>query len=291
MAFNTVNTFGTPTNGATYAAGNAITGGGTVLQYSTAASFNHTGLTANTHYYYKIWSYDGSTYSLGSTANAITPCSITAAPWTENFEAATFPPSCWSTVAGTGSWARVTTASGFGTGTASAEADFYNINGTVPFSLITLPFSNGTLASPTLSFDWAYATYATEVDEMDIYYSTNNGSSYTLLLAMPGGPSGILNTAGVSTAAFVPTAAQWATKTIVLPIGTNMVKFNAISAYGNNLYLDNVKIVEGNVHDVGVASIDAPGTTIISGTIVTPKATVKNYGTYTETFDVTLTAW
>ena len=72
LAFNSANTFGTPTNGSTYAADASITGGGTVLQYSGTDSYTHSSLTSNTAYYYKVWSYDGSSYSSGVTANGTT---------------------------------------------------------------------------------------------------------------------------------------------------------------------------------------------------------------------------
>ena len=65
LAFNIANTFGTPTDGSTYAADATITGGGTVLQYSGTDSYSHTSLSGNTAYYYKVWSYDGSSYSSG----------------------------------------------------------------------------------------------------------------------------------------------------------------------------------------------------------------------------------
>ena len=51
---------------------NSISGGGTILQYSSTDSYSHTGLTSNTTYYYKAWSYDGSNYSSGATANGTT---------------------------------------------------------------------------------------------------------------------------------------------------------------------------------------------------------------------------
>ncbi len=67
LAYNTTNTFGTPSG--TYTAGNTISGGGTVLSVGNSTSFSHTGLSAQT-YYYKIWSYDGTDYSSGITAFA-----------------------------------------------------------------------------------------------------------------------------------------------------------------------------------------------------------------------------
>jgi len=62
LAYNSENTFGTPTG--TYTAGQVITNGGTVLYVGTNLSFNHTGLQAQ-NYYYKIWSYDLTNYSSG----------------------------------------------------------------------------------------------------------------------------------------------------------------------------------------------------------------------------------
>jgi hypothetical protein len=61
---------------------------------------------------------------------------------------------------------------------------------------------------------------------------------------MNGGPTGPLNTAGTTSASFVPTVSQWATKVILLPAGTNRISFKGISAYGNNLYIDNVRLAE-----------------------------------------------
>jgi hypothetical protein len=72
LAWNSSSTFGTPTNGQTYSADDAISGGGTVLQYSSTDSYSHSSLTSNTAYYYKAWSYDGSDYSSGATTDATT---------------------------------------------------------------------------------------------------------------------------------------------------------------------------------------------------------------------------
>ncbi|MDP1623299.1 MAG: M6 family metalloprotease domain-containing protein [Bacteroidales bacterium] len=75
IAFSTNLTFGTPVQGTSYTAGNAIPGGGTVLYYGTNTSYSHTGLSPNTTYYYKAWSVgSGANYSTGVTANATTSC-------------------------------------------------------------------------------------------------------------------------------------------------------------------------------------------------------------------------
>ncbi len=63
VAYNTTNTFGIPTG--TYVAGNPITGGGTVIYNGSATSYNHSGLTPITQYFYKAWSVNGTAYSTG----------------------------------------------------------------------------------------------------------------------------------------------------------------------------------------------------------------------------------
>ena len=73
VATNSTATFGTPSG--TLVAGNAISGGGTVLYSGPSAgfSFAHTGLNAGTKYFYQAWSVDGSNnYSTAISANATT---------------------------------------------------------------------------------------------------------------------------------------------------------------------------------------------------------------------------
>ena len=84
LAYSTDGTFGTP-NG-NYSAGDAISGGGTVLYVGTDTSFSHTGLSQQT-YYYKIWSQnsDGD-YSGGVTASAA-PVKAEPADYPTNFAA------------------------------------------------------------------------------------------------------------------------------------------------------------------------------------------------------------
>jgi PKD repeat protein/photosystem II stability/assembly factor-like uncharacterized protein len=73
LAYNTSSTFGTPVDGDTYSASASIPGGGTVIYNGSNTTFAHNSLNPLTQYYYKIWSYNGSTqYSAGATANATT---------------------------------------------------------------------------------------------------------------------------------------------------------------------------------------------------------------------------
>ncbi|MCK5788729.1 MAG: lamin tail domain-containing protein, partial [Chlamydiia bacterium] len=70
IVYDTDGTFSTP-SGAPPAAGGPFAGG-TVVYNGTTSPQNHSGLTANTKYYYKAWSYDGSDYSTGLTDDATT---------------------------------------------------------------------------------------------------------------------------------------------------------------------------------------------------------------------------
>jgi hypothetical protein len=212
----------------------------------TTNPYTLNGLSASTTYQFYVLSdcgvIDGSSTWAGPYAFT-TLCDAQLAPFIQNFESATFAPVCWtnSAVTGTYTWSRSTAASGNGVGTASAYANFYG-QSSGSYELKTVSFDISSLASPTLKFNYAYATYSGEVDALEVYYSTDNGFSWTILLNMPGGASGILNTAGTTTSVFTPTAAQWGFQQLALPAGTNMIKFKAISAYGNNLYLDNIQV-------------------------------------------------
>ncbi|MCF7913343.1 MAG: T9SS type A sorting domain-containing protein [Candidatus Cloacimonetes bacterium] len=73
IAWNSTDTFGTPENGTAYNNADPISGGGTALGTDSDEAYNHTSLTSNTQYFYKIWSVDGSNnYSDGIVANATT---------------------------------------------------------------------------------------------------------------------------------------------------------------------------------------------------------------------------
>lgn len=74
LAYLTSGSFGTPSDGTSYSAGNSI-GDATVLQNSGTDAYNHTSLIAGQAYSYKIWSVDGSdNYSAGIEGAGAAPC-------------------------------------------------------------------------------------------------------------------------------------------------------------------------------------------------------------------------
>lgn len=60
--------------------------------------------------------------------------------------------------------------------------------------------------------------------------------------------------------------------------GTHYIIFKANSNWGNDLFLDNIRIEALYAHDAGMASVVAPTAMVIAGEIV-PQVIVKNYGT------------
>jgi PKD repeat protein len=122
-----------------------------------------------------------------------------------------------------------------------------------------LSFSN--LSAAQMTFDVAYAAYnATYVDGLEVLISVDCGTTWTSLYNKTGSTvaAGNLPTAAATTAAFVPTAAQWRTETINLNSYINnpsvQLAFRNLAGYGNNLYVDNINITGTAVPTAPTAS-------------------------------------
>jgi hypothetical protein len=207
----------------------------------------------------------------------------------QDFDNPNFPPAGWTlytTNEFDWNWTIMCTAYGSGYGACKGNSNDALAGNS--FDLISPQFTNA-VTGDSLIFDEAYATYNSTNDQLKIWYSTNGGSSWTQLVLLNGGASGELVTAPATGLAFVPTSSQWATKKYALPTGTNKIKFTCISACGNNMYLDNIKIGTRYTTDAGAVGFKRYLKAITPGSIDTPKVFVRNFGTNTQSIPVTLT--
>jgi len=167
-----------------------------------------------------------------------------ATPLVNNFSVAVFPYANWTldNPNPSYSWARVTTNTG-----SMKFNNFTFAAGTIS-NFIVEPVDMTGLTTPTLTFDVAYRQYAAENDKLEVYVSTNCGSSWTSVYSKQGAT--LSTVAGVQTTAFTPTAAQWRNETVDLTpyasASSLFIKYKATSAYGNNFYVDNINIANSS---------------------------------------------
>jgi hypothetical protein len=186
--------------------------------------------------------------------------SSSAAPLVEAFTATTFPPTNWviDNPDGAYTWARVTTA-GVGTPTASTKMNFFNSPAGQIDEMYTKSLDLTTSNSfAYVTFDVAYAQYASENDKLQVMVSDNCGATWTTPYSKQG--TGLM-TAAATTTAFTPTASQWRNELVDISSFVNkpnvLVKFKATSAYGNNLYVDNINIFTSSSAVTSVADNSA----------------------------------
>ncbi|HEY9045280.1 MAG TPA: choice-of-anchor J domain-containing protein, partial [Ohtaekwangia sp.] len=146
--------------------------------------------------------------------------------------------------------------------------------------LITPIFDLSNASAPYLTFDVAYALYQGYTDELQVYIlsdCSNNLSNGTELYDKSGST---LATVLISGSAFTPSnASQWRTEIIDLKkyIGQSHVQlaFVGISGGGNNLYLDNINVVQTITEDVALTDIVSPAP-VRCTTAATPKLQITN---------------
>jgi hypothetical protein len=194
---------------------------------------------------------DANTSNNTKTGNTSLIQTYFAGPVTEAFPSNPFPPANWFMVNNDqgASWSRSSSAGYNGAG--AAKYDFFN-NATVGDAddLFLIPTNLTGTTAPMMSFDVAYAQYNAENDKLEVKVSTDCGQSWTTTFSKSGS---VLKTVAAQTSAFTPNNnSQWRNETFALPAGTAnnasvLVKFVATSAYGNNLYVDNVNISQNSI--------------------------------------------
>lgn len=169
----------------------------------------------------------------------------------EDFAGNVFPPAKWGLYNPSGSttnWVRSTNAGGQNS-LESAKLDLRNITTGKIMDLVLPPINLVGTENPLLSFDVAYAQYnASSADRLQVLISTDCGATWTSVYDKQGA---ILATRGAITSAFTPSGdSQWRNEMVELvgmgTAATVIAKFRGISSNGNNMYVDNVNLMQAN---------------------------------------------
>lgn len=233
IASNTVAVFGTPSNGVAYTVGSELPGGGGVVYQGATTALTLSGLQHSTRYYFRAWSVNGITnYSEPVSAAAVTDFVL---PIQEGFNSTTVPTG-WS-ISNTAHLTLVSTST-------DPTANPYEGTRFVKFNsfsaeagnraLLTSPrFSTaGGLADVLVDFAWHQDPgYADANDRMTVEWSSNG-----------------IHWVAAQTFYRVAPQTGWTLQRVILPAAAlghprAQVRFNFLSQYGNNCYLDDVHII------------------------------------------------
>jgi hypothetical protein len=143
--------------------------GGNVIYVGQASPFAHTGLTANTQYYYSVFSVNGTDYSSTVEVNATTQ--VAGLIDLEDFED-TIPGWQTATVSGDDIFEIVTS-----TGTNSAQIDGSSNSGADNQYLVSPAFDFSGKADGVVSFDFAGGYDNGDADSFELVYSTDYSGS------------------------------------------------------------------------------------------------------------------
>lgn len=165
------------------------------------------------------------------------------APVTQDFASTVFPPTsfAYDDNGGDGkNWAR---ASSGHTAAGSAYMNFFSISSGQKDDLFVIPLDFSTASSMGISFYVAYRQYETENDKLQVDASTDCGASWTTKWNKSGST---LATGAATTSSFTPTASEWRQEIVDLSSYAGqsevLIRFRATSAYGNNLYVDDINL-------------------------------------------------
>jgi PKD repeat protein len=224
-------------------------GTGTTTMISNNPATTLSGLSDNTTYQFYVQSDCGN----NDVSNWVGPVSfstlcglITSFPFAESFDQTTFAPPCWTNIktAGTsaGIWDRQTSGT-YPSTTPQSGAGMARFN--------SFSYSSGTqgiLVTPALQLShdqyeisfWMYRDngYLTNADLVNVLYNTSNNMSGATLL-------GTINRSSSLTP--VVAANGWYQYTFQAPSGVSGISFiifEGSSAYGNNIFIDDVRITE-----------------------------------------------
>src|SRR3989338_3675053 len=232
--------------------GNIAPGGTTNFAIPTTAS--PSGSHTLTSYLTNI-NGSGSSSPIGTTTTTFANISDagTTGNFSQNFSSSAFPYANYHIASTTGdNWTRVATNTG------SIKYDNYTFAAGKQGDTYIAPIDMTTISSPSMTFDVAYRQYQTENDKLDVFVSSDCGATWTSVYSKQGST---LATGAAQTAAFTPaSSSDWRNETLSLTSYASAsklhIKFTATSAYGNNLYVDNINIAAAGVNELNQVGMD-----------------------------------
>lgn len=123
-------------------------------------------------------------------------------------------------------------------------------------SNLYLPYENlSSLNNPVLTFDLAHRRYSNNTSErLRVMYSTDCGNNWTSAFNKSG--ASLATVASPITSAYIPAESDWREEIVNLAnIADNdevIIRFEFRSGYGNDVWIDNVKIMNGT----GIVTMD-----------------------------------
>ena len=144
-------------------------------------------------------------------------------------------------------WAVAEVAGPTGAKSAAMYMGYYNYGSAGAVDYLESPkFDVSSYINPTLMFDISYAPYSsTYADTLAVLVSTDCGSTFDTLY-LKGNAD--LATVSSSNSTYVPSGkADWRTDTVALGnLASDFIQFQfmGICGYGNNLYLDNIRVID-----------------------------------------------
>ena len=186
---------------------------------------------------------------------------VQAIPYSEGFDDATFPPAGWSYVHFNPNnyMAHNAVAGGFGTSAGCVRMDHFSgdmdITGQLDHLLMPRLDLTSAPFGTTLDFAVAYRPYnSSSTDRLLVKASTDCGTTWATLYDQEGTA---LATGAPLTGAFTPSATQWRNDYVDLALVLGqpevLFMFETESNYGNNMFIDDVRIA----NSVGVAELSA----------------------------------
>ncbi|HEX6222851.1 MAG TPA: choice-of-anchor J domain-containing protein, partial [Chryseolinea sp.] len=159
--------------------------------------------------------------------------------------------------------------------------------------LVTPAFDLSTEPVALLLFDVAYARFQDDRDGLKVIVLSDCNADINQGTVVYDKSGAELQTSPPTTDQFVPlNDAQWRTEFIDLSAFAGQdnlqLAFVGVNDWGNNLYLDNIKVVTTPLDDVALIEVISP-TPVICETQVPPKVRVRNAGTLVTSLRVRIT--